>query len=133
MKETEIQLHWKRSLEAFDSAQILFQHGRYADAISRAYYAIVHSSRAALLIHDIVPKSHTQLRQLFGLYLVKNNGIEVEWAKILNIEYRYRANADYLEDFSISCEIAETLLNNAERFVERMKIYRESKGISFLE
>lgn len=131
MKETEIRLHWKRSLEAIDSAKILFQHGRYADAVSRAYYAIVHSSRAALLIHGVVPKSHTQLRQSFGFYLVKNDEIEVEWAKILNIEYRYRSDADYMEDFSITDEVAEALLNNAERFMERMKIYLESKGISF--
>lgn len=132
MKETEIRLHWKRALEALHSSKILLHHHHYADAVSRAYYAIVHSARAALLVHEIIPKSHTHLRQSFGQYLVQQNGIEMEWAKILNIEYRYRTDADYMEDFSVTDEIAEMLITHAERFTERMKEYIESKGIFIL-
>ncbi len=129
MKKEEIQSHWLRSLRSLSSAKILFSHDQYPDAVSRAYYAVLHAARAALLVHDVVPKSHGALRQFFGQHLVNGGEIEKEWAKILSIEYRFRSSADYESEFEISNEIAEELLRDAERFIQRMKKYLESQGV----
>jgi predicted nucleotidyltransferase len=48
----------------------------YADAISRAYYAILHAAKAALHIHDVVVASHAAVRRMFGLHLVRAGEIE---------------------------------------------------------
>jgi uncharacterized protein (UPF0332 family) len=81
-------------------------------------------------VFDIVPKSHNALKRLFGKYLIQTGELETEWADILSRELRYRINADYMIDFEISEETAESLVHDAERFVERMKAYLWSKGIS---
>ena len=129
MRRNEISEHLNRLHIALASAEILFQHDKYPDVVSRAYYAILHAARAALLVYDVVPNSHKHLRQAFGLYLVKSGEVEVEWAKILTTAYHDRANADYLYDFDISDENTEELILQAKRFIDRMKTFLESKQI----
>jgi len=45
--------------------------GLYDDAVSRAYYAVFHSARAALKIKGIETVSHKGLISQFALHLVK--------------------------------------------------------------
>lgn len=129
MKENEIREHWNRSLSALESSKILLQHQLYLDSVSRSYYAILHAARAALLVYDIVPKSHNHVRQSFGLYLVKSGDIEKHWSNILSIAYRDRVNADYMDVFHISDENAEKQFANAKDFIQRMNQFLSEKDI----
>ena len=129
MKQNEISQHWNRSKAALKAAEILLQNGLYLDSVSRSYYVMLHAARAVLLVYDVVPKSHNHLRQSFGQYLVNSGEIEKQWAKMLYIAYRDRVNADYVEEEAVSEDSAMTQFNNAKQFVERMKMFLESKDI----
>lgn len=78
MKLNDIKKHITRSRKALKSAKFLVSQELNEDAISRAYYAILHAAKAALLIHDQIPKSHSAARNLFGKCLVKTNLIEID-------------------------------------------------------
>jgi len=129
MKQNEISQHWNRSKAALKAAEILLQNGLYLDSVSRSYYVMLHAARAALLVYDVVPKNHNHVRQSFGQYLVNSGEIEKQWAKMLYIAYRDRVNADYVEEEAVSEDSAMTQFNNAKQFVERMKMFLESKDI----
>jgi len=66
MRHPQVQAEWRRAQKALQAAELLQQHGLVEDAISRAYYAIMHAAKAALLVHDVIAESHAAVRRLFG-------------------------------------------------------------------
>lgn len=54
----------RRGDESLESAEILVAAGKFADAISRAYYAAFHYARALLLTLGEEPKTHAGLERL---------------------------------------------------------------------
>ena len=71
MRKAQIQAEWRRSLKAQGAADLLLEAGFYEDAVSRAYYAVLHAAKAALLARNIITESHTSVRRLFGKELVQ--------------------------------------------------------------
>ena len=59
---------WSRAHEALRAAETLTREHCYADAISRAYYAILHAAKAAVHIHDVAVASHAAVRQLDSIW-----------------------------------------------------------------
>jgi uncharacterized protein (UPF0332 family) len=83
VKPKHITQEFSRALKSLQAAKILIAEDLIEDAISRSYYAVMHAARAALLFHDVIAESHTALRRLFGLELIKPERLEKEWAAIL--------------------------------------------------
>jgi uncharacterized protein (UPF0332 family) len=122
VREAQIQAEWVRALKALRAAEALRGQGLPEDAISRAYYAVVHAAKAALLVHDAVVKQHRAVRRLFGHVLVKTGEIESEWAEVLAREQDQRGRADYKADFEVNDETTAELVTDARRFVERITL-----------
>jgi uncharacterized protein len=59
--------------ERLESANILFENRKYADAVGRAYYCMFFAARALLFKKDIHPRTHRGLISQFSLEMVKNN------------------------------------------------------------
>ena len=74
---------WRHATRSARAAETLLAQGFREDAVSRAYYAVMHAAKAALLTHDAVPISHVAIRRLFGQLLVKPGDVEKEWAEVL--------------------------------------------------
>jgi uncharacterized protein (UPF0332 family) len=70
------------------------------EAISRAYYATRHATKAALLVHDVIAASHAAVRRLFGQVLVVAEGVEREWAQILTRGHDQRGTAEDNVEFA---------------------------------
>lgn len=47
-----------RAHKALRAANLLLNEGLYEDCVSRAYYAVLHAAKAALVTVGEVPKSH---------------------------------------------------------------------------
>lgn len=124
-----IPFYWKKSINALASAKSLYVQGFYDDSISRAYYTILNSARAVLLVHGIITKSHTAVQRCFGINLVQTGELGKECSVVLTQEHTLRTSADYEEQFFASGEMAEEMVQSAERFVLRMKAYLEKNGI----
>ena len=62
MRHQQVQAEWRRAQKALQAAELLQQHGLVEDAISRAYYAIMHAAKAALLVHTVAEKREEKNR-----------------------------------------------------------------------
>ncbi|MFQ5887285.1 MAG: HEPN domain-containing protein [Candidatus Hydrothermarchaeales archaeon] len=107
--------------EKLEAAKYLYEGGYYRDAISRAYYCMYHSARSLLAIKEIYPKSHRGMLKLFGLEVVKKNEIEDLYGKALGFAMDKREKSDY--DFSVqfSREEAKAVIEEADKFLKRIK------------
>ena len=112
---------WNRAQECQGAAVLCLNHGFYADAISRSYYAIMHAAKAALLLHGVQVSSHVGLRNRFGLTLVRTGLVEAQWVYDISRGLDERIRADYhaLADFT---EVdADSACIRSELFLSRMR------------
>jgi len=103
------------------SAKILYEKGRYSDAISRAYYSMHYSARALLSTKNIFPKTHKGIIARFGLDFVKKGIIEGYHIKAMSTARESRERADYGIGYNFIKEEAESVIDDADRFLERIK------------
>jgi len=129
VREIQVQAEWRRSLKAQGAAELLLEAGFYEDAVSRAYYAVLHAAKAALLARDIITESHTAVRRLFGKELVQQGLLEKEWTMILAHEQDERASADYDVELSFSQEVAGQRVEESRRFLERIHSFLQTEGL----
>src|SRR5436190_15366911 len=123
MNRNMLVAEWNRARESLRAAETLTRDGLYADAISRAYYAILHAAKAALHVHDIVAESHIAVRRMFGLHMVRSGEIEPEWAAYLAEGLDDRLAADYNVLINVSENEARENCGRARRFLNRIRRY----------
>ena len=112
---------WRRAQECLAAARLCRDNGFYADALSRAYYAIMHAAKAALAQWDIVPTSHKAVQRLFGQDLVMKNRIEPVWADYIKEGFADRAAADYDVSAVFTRADAEDAIDRAAAFLNRIR------------
>ena len=111
---------WRRAQECLAAARLCRDNGFYADALSRAYYAIMHAAKAALAQWDIVPTSHKAVQRLFGQDLVMKNRIEPVWADYIKEGFADRAASDYDVSAVFTRADAEDAVARATAFLNRI-------------
>ena len=129
MNPKNVRAELARARKSLQAAKVLHADGLFEDAVSRAYYAVMHSAKAALLVHEKISASHAAIRRLFGSILVRSGRIEKEWATILAREQDRRIAADYDATLSIAADASLGLLDDADRFVQRIQSYLVEEGI----
>lgn len=125
----EIKKEVERGAKSLAAAKRLFEAGLFEDAISRAYYAVLHSAKSVLLAEDIRVDSHEAVKRLFGLHLIKTNKIDSRYSKILREEQDERYLADYDVAFSPEEEQVAKRIKDAESFYCEMVRYLKEKGL----
>ena len=58
MNKAAVLAEWGSAADALIDTRVMREQGRVKGTISRAYYAIMHAARAALLVHDVSTSSH---------------------------------------------------------------------------
>ena len=119
-----------RAQKALRAARLLLEQGLHEDAVSRAYYAVLHAAKAALITVGEQPKSHDGVRVLFGLRLVNSGLVEKEYARILTAEQEDREIGDYETEIEIAPDRAQRRVDDAGRFLERITILLQGQAIS---
>ena len=120
-EEEEIEALIERAKRRLDAAYHLFKEGFYEDAVSRAYYSMYFAAKALLLKKDISVKTHRGLVSKFGLEFVDEGVVEKYYGRALRIAEELREEADYSISREISKEEAESIIEDAEKFLERIK------------
>ncbi|MBS7250381.1 MAG: HEPN domain-containing protein [Candidatus Freyarchaeota archaeon] len=118
-----------RANKALNAAKILLDYGHLEDAISRAYYAIHHAARAILFIKGIKAKTHRGVISSFGEHIVKKEIIDKEFADILRKAFDLRQKSDYEIYAQFKKENVEEIINNAEKFISKIKEILGIKGL----
>jgi uncharacterized protein (UPF0332 family) len=117
-----------RAQSKLESAQLLFDNGKYDDAISRAYYSMFYAARALLRLKDITPRTHKGVVSQFGSEFVRKGDMEAFYAKAINYARESREDADYGIYFEASQEEAEDILQDAKSFLEKARDIIEKSG-----
>ena len=133
MNRSMVLAEWNRARESLRAAETLTREGLYADAISRAYYAILHGAKAALHVHDVAAESHPAVRRMFGLHLVKPGEIEPEWSAYLTESLDDRLAADYDAETSFSRQEARSECRRSGDFLKRIKRFLLMNGLKEME
>ena len=111
----------ERAEEKLRSANLLYENKMFADTISEAYYAMFHVAKALLALRDIFPKTHAGVVSQFGLQFVNEGLIEELYAKSLAKAQTKREKADYDIYYEPSKEEAESIIEDAEDLLVRVK------------
>lgn len=106
------------SSEALKDAEILFENGRYKNALNRAYYAIFHAIRSVNALKQYDSSKHSGVIAFFNQNYVKENVFPKELSKIIKYASENREKADYLDFFIASKD-------EARKQIERAVVFRE--------
>ena len=112
---------WRRANESLAAALLCLDNGLNADAISRAYYAVMHAAKAALEIRDVNADSHQGVRNQFGLHIVRLGLIEPVWGAEIGRLNTLRIVADYNAMSMITESDARDAYGSAEAFMNRVR------------
>ncbi len=115
------------SLEALVDAKIMYDNGRYKNALNRAYYAIFHAIRAVNAFDRFDSSKHSGVISHFNQNYVKTGVFTKEMSKIIKLASENRERADYLDFFIASKEEAEKQIQRAEEFTGCIGEYLKAK------
>lgn len=121
---------WRRAGESLRAAELLARENFTTDAVAKTYYAVFHAAKAALEVHDVSSQSHSGVRRMFGLHLIRSGEIEPEWASHLGQSLDDRLAADYNPQIVFSGDEARETCRLSRQFVRRIRRYLLSKGFT---
>ena len=104
-----------------------------ADTVSRAYYAILHAAKAALLTQNITPTNHQAARDLLNRYLIYQGNMERSWLDTFQNAMYSRLEADYNPLAQFNDRKAEDACRNATRFCARIHRYLLAESFTDVE
>jgi len=107
----------RRGEESLESAAILLREKKFADAVSRAYYAAFHFARALLLSVGEEVRTHGGLERLLHRDFVRPGTLAPEIAVLYSHLLKHRGDADYTAEFVFTATVAKQQLADAEKFV----------------
>lgn len=109
---------WRRALDCLGAAGSCYRDGYFADAISRAYYTVLHAAKASIEAMDIdAPRTHHGVSNLFGQHIVLPGLVERALGTNIRRLYSLRNRADYDTDAQFSADDAEAALIAAQSFL----------------
>lgn len=117
------------SVEALEDAKIMYENGRYKNALNRAYYAIFHAIRAVNALNGYDSSKHSGVIAYFNQNFVKNEIFSKDASKIIKKAYESRERADYLDFYIASKEEAMEQIERAEKLQSWIEKYLEGLEI----
>ena len=104
------------------SSRMLLEDGDLRSAVDRAYYAMYHATQAILAWKNISPpRTHKGLREVFGKEIIMTRIVDKELGKHLTKGFEMRQSTTYKLYFDFGKEGVRSLINNAEKFVNKIK------------
>ncbi len=105
------------------AARLMFDNSLLLESISRSYYCIFHSVRALIAYEKFDSRKQSTIIGYFNKNYVKTGKIEKEYSKIISKAFKIRTDSDYKDFYLVSNEETKEQLENAEKFLKRIKKY----------
>jgi uncharacterized protein (UPF0332 family) len=107
----------QKAYRNLSAARELFHLGFYEDSVGKSYYAILTAMRALLSLRHQDSKTHGGVITLFHRHFVKERLFPQRFNKIFARLRKLREDADYGDYVSISKELAEKEMQDADEFL----------------
>jgi uncharacterized protein (UPF0332 family) len=95
--------------------------GFHRRAVSSAYYAVFHAARAALARSGLEARSHSGVRHLFALHLIRPGVFPPSDARLLRYLQKDREEADYVHVAPFGPAAAAEAIDRAADFLTRVQ------------
>ncbi len=115
--------------EALEDAKIMYEAGRYKNALNRAYYSIFYGIRAVNALDGFDSSKHSGVIAHFNQKYVKTGVFPKEASKQIKLASEKREYADYLDFYIASKEDASEQIHRAEIFLHWIEDYLKSQNI----
>lgn len=116
--EKQIRALRKKAEQALSDAELLLEHGSVEAAINRGYYSVFQAARAALLIKEERPTTHSGVIRRFGYHFVRTKQVSDDIGDVLTTAQSMRGRADYDAVTDLKQEDAVNLVDDAHQFIE---------------
>ena len=108
----------RRAAESLRAAELCWQAGLYADAVSRAYYSAFHTATALIGMRGLIAKSKRGLRTLVKREFIDSGLLEQQLDPEIEHLHDLRIVADYRSRIQISEPEAVGACHTAARFLD---------------
>lgn len=113
----------EKACVSMNDARLLLENNRYMAAANRAYYTIFHCARAMLALDGEDRRRHSGVIAYFQEHYIRNNTFDKTYSYIIQNAFEVRQEADYEDFYVISKDDAEKQVENAEKFLNKIKEY----------
>ena len=108
----------EKSEQALSDAELLLENGSVEATVNRGYYAVFQIARAALLVKEESPSTHSGVIRRFGYHFVRTGEVPNEVGDTLTTAQSMRGRADYDAPADLDQEDAASLVEDAHRFLK---------------
>ena len=116
-----IQVWLSLAEEKLEVARELLDLSRFDDTVSKAYYVMFYSAKAALLAVDVDLRRHSGVVSQFGQRFVKGGYADRRYSRILARAMQAREASDYDPRTRASRQDAQQAVADAEAFLEKAR------------
>lgn len=93
--------------------------GFVSTAANRLYYSAYYAVSALLIANGITAKSHTGVKQMFGLHFIKTKIISQHYGDLFNLLFSLRMTGDYEDRKNLDMEAdVKPLVRPAKDFID---------------
>jgi len=124
----DVEQYMARSERTLEAAQVLAEHGYWADVLSKTYFAMFYAASALLCTDGISVSKHSAVVALVGERFAKPGRIDRRLHRMLIDMLDERHVADYRIEIEVTQEEAEQGLRAARECVRAIREYLESEG-----
>lgn len=110
-----------RAEESLKEVQLLIENKLWTFSINRIYYSCYYAVSALMLKHNIETKTHSGIRQMFGLHFVKTSKIPMDLGKFYSDIFEMRQSGDYDDYIEFTEEEVQDALKSAEELILNIK------------
>ena len=121
--------HWKWAANALKAANRDAANRDPQNAVSRAYYAMMHAANAALATKGLQAKTHKGTHTLFNEHLVQSGEVDKQRGRDLVRGQRRRTSADYDVSRDVSESEAHEQCTGATTFLTAIRILLRKAGL----
>jgi len=116
-----INYRFKRAIESYDEALILFANKHWNTVVSRLYYSCFYAVIAVLLKNNIETDTHDGARTQFGLNFVKPGRIDKKYGKLFTKLFDYRQKGDYGDLYDYDELTVTPLISQVKDFIAELE------------
>lgn len=112
---------WRRAQDSLAASRLCQENGLYADAISSAYYSVMHAAKASLELRGVTAQTHAGVRNSFGRRIVSAGLVEGRWGREIGLLSDLRLVADYNAQATFTEPDGSSAYERAEAFLDRIR------------
>ena len=118
---------FETSLENLEDARIMYENGRYKNALNRAYYSIFHAIRSVDALDGFDSSKHSGVISHFNQNHVKTGDFEPETSSVIKRASMMREKSDYEDFYEPEKEDVERTISEVSYFLSAVKEYLKTR------